>query len=48
MSEINWLQAAKDRMAEIEGSHEMAWVNCKVLIAIADALIAIAEKVVGE
>ena len=45
---MDWLQAAKDRMAEIEGDHDIAWVNCKVLIAIADALIAIAEKVVGE
>ena len=40
---MDWLRAAEGRMAEIEGEHNIQWVNCKAMVAIADALIAIAE-----
>lgn len=39
-----WLEAAKDQILETEGNHQISWVNCKTQLAIADALVAIAEE----
>ena len=44
MSEIDYLQLAKDRISEVDGNHEIAWVNCKLNVAIADALVALVEE----
>lgn len=40
----DYLHAAKDRIAEIDGEHQIAWIDCMARIAIADALVDIAES----
>ena len=44
MGMIEWLEAAKRQLLEIDGERQIEWVNCKTQIAIADALVAIAEE----
>lgn len=44
MSEINYLETAKAQMKDIEGDHTVEYVKTLSLVAIANALIAIAER----
>lgn len=44
--EVNYLETAKAQMKQIEGDHTVEYVKTFALVAIANALIAIAEKVV--
>ena len=44
MSEINYLETAKAQMKDIEGDHAIEYVKTLSLVAIANALIAIAER----
>lgn len=45
-NEVNYLETAKAQMKQIEGVHSVEYVKTFALVAIANALIAIAEKVV--
>lgn len=45
---INHLETAKAQIAQIDGNHPYEFIKTLSLAAIANALIAIAEKVVGE
>ena len=44
MNEINYLETAKAQMKDIEGDHAIEYVKTLSLVAIANALIAIAER----
>lgn len=46
MIEIDYLETAKRHISEIDGNHTVEYVIAFSLAAIANALIAIAEKVV--
>lgn len=41
---IDYIQLAKDRIAECEGEHNITWVDCTMQVAIANALVSIAES----
>lgn len=45
-NEVNYLETAKAHIAQIDGNHPAEYVKAFSLAAIANALIAIAEKVV--
>lgn len=48
MNSVDYLATAKRHISEIDGNHPVEYVLAFSLAAIANALIAIAEKVVGE
>lgn len=48
MSDVDYLATAKNHIAQIDGNHPAEYVKAYSLAAIANALIAIAEKVVGK
>lgn len=48
MNSVDYLATAKNHIAKIDGNHPVEYVKAFSLAAIANALIAIAEKVVGE
>ncbi len=45
---VNYLETAKAHIARIDGDHPYEFIKTLSLAAIANAVIAIAEKVVGE
>lgn len=44
--EVNYLETAKHHLAQIEGDHPAEYVKALSLVAIANVLIAIAERMV--
>lgn len=48
MSSIDYLATAKKHISQIDGNHTVEYVVAFSLAAIANALIAIAEKVVSK
>ena len=48
MSSVDYLATAKNHIAQIDGNHPVEYVKAYSLAAIANALIAIAEKLLGE
>lgn len=48
MSDVDYLATAKNHIAKIDGSHTVEYVMALSLAAIANALIAIAEKAVSK
>lgn len=44
-NEVNYLETAKAQISQIGGNHPVEYVKAYTLAAIANALIAIAEKV---
>ena len=48
MNSVEYLETAKRNISEIYGNHTVEYVVAFSLAAIANALIAIAEKVVSE
>lgn len=44
MSEFDYLATAKNHIAQIDGNHPVEYVKAYALAAIANALIAIAER----
>ena len=47
-NKVNYLETAKAHIAQIDGNHPVEYVKAYSLAAIANALIAIAEKVVKQ
>lgn len=48
MSDVNYLETAKNHIARIDGEHPVDFIKALSLAAIANALIAIAERMVKE
>ena len=48
MSDVDYLATAKRHISEIDGNHTVEYVMAFSLAAIANALIAIAEKAVSK
>lgn len=48
MNRVDYLETAKRHISEIDGNHTVEYVMALSLAAIANALIAIAEKVVSK
>lgn len=46
MSDVDYLKTAKNHIAQIDGNHPVEYVKAYSLAAIANALIAIAERMV--
>ena len=47
MNSVDYLETAKNHIAQIDGNHPVEYVKALSLAAIANALIAIAEKAVS-
>jgi len=48
MNNIDYLETAKRHIAQVEGNHPIEYVKTFALLAIANVLIAMAEKMVSE
>lgn len=48
MSTVDYLETAKNHIAQIDGNHPVEYVKALSLAAIANALIAIAERMASK